>query len=202
MPELMQIPATGNVGTHASVAERPAVAEEFFREHTPEVYRLALRLLDNPADAEDVTQDVLVQVLRKLPQFRGESTISTWLYRITLNTAFKYRQKRAWRVQRHSLYRLEDFPNDGDTGAAVRRSTGSPEQHVLDQEARQQIKSAIAQLPDVYRRVYVLADVEHLSNAEVADQLGLTIAAVKSRLHRARLLMRKTLARYFTEQAA
>jgi RNA polymerase sigma-70 factor, ECF subfamily len=189
-----------------TVAEKQAdsvlTPEEIFHQHAPRVYHLARRLLGNAADAEDVTQDVFVQVVRKLPTFRGEAAFSTWLYRVTVNAALAYRRKRGMRQMERLPEPLEDFGEDGKHRAPVRSWMKEPSQEALDQETHQQIEEAIAGLPEIYRGVYVLADVEELSAPGIAALLGLTVTAVKSRLHRARLLMRKALAPYFEEQAA
>jgi RNA polymerase sigma-70 factor (ECF subfamily) len=176
--------------------------EKIFHEYAPRVYHLARRLLSNAADAEDVTQDVFVQVLRKLPTFRGEAAFSTWLYRVTVNAALAYRRKRAMRQMARLPESLEDFSEDSRHRAPVRSWMKEPSQEALDQETHRQIEGALAGLPEIYRAVDVLADVDELSAPEIAVLLGLTVAAVKSRLHRARLLMRTALAPYFEEQAA
>src|SRR5262249_2137327 len=170
-----------------------------FRDYAPRVYNLARRMLGNDADAEDVTQDVLLQVVRKLDTFRGESAFPTWLHRVTVNAALAHRRKRATR-ELHRLHDpLESFQENGRHMATVRRWSVRPEEEVLDRETQELIERAIARLPEIYRDVYVLADVEGLPNAEIADMLGLSLPAVKSRLHRARLLMRDALAPHFEE---
>jgi len=190
-----------------SIAEKEHVdqvltPEKIFHEYAPRVYNLARRLLGNAADAEDVTQDVFLQVVRKLPTFRGEAAFSTWLYRVAVNAALAYRRKRALRETARLPEPLEDFREDGNHRAPVRSWMKEPSQQALDRETHQRIEEAIAGLPEIYRDVYVLGDVEELPNAEIAEILGLSVAAVKSRLHRARLLMRKALAPYFEEQTA
>jgi RNA polymerase sigma-70 factor (ECF subfamily) len=180
----------------------PPTPAKVFEEYAPRVYHLVRRLLGNAADAEDVTQEVFLQVVRKLPTFRGEAAFSTWLYRVAVNAALAYRRKRAIREVAPLPEPLEDFREDGHHRVPVRRWMSRPNHLALDREAHQLIEEAIAGLPEGYRDVYVLADVEELPNAEIAEMLGLSVAAVKSRLHRARLLMRKALSPYFEEQAA
>lgn len=180
----------------------PPTPEELFRDHAPRVYTLARRMLGNDADAEDVTQDVLLQVLRKLPTFRGESAFSTWLHRVTVNAALAHRRKRALREEGRVNDPLDLFQDNGHHHGPVRRWAAAPEQHVLDHETHQLIEEAIARLPEAYRDVYVLADVEGLPNAEIAGMLDMSVAAVKSRLHRARLMMRDALAPHFEEMSA
>src|SRR6266478_6367136 len=146
--------------TDPSLGDKPTALtpERVFKDYAPRVYNLARRMLGNDADAEDVTQDVLLQVVRKLPTFRGESAFPTWLHRVTVNAALAHRRKQAVREDTHVANPLEDL-----------------------------IDRAIAGLPAIYRTVLVLSDLEELPNAEIAERLGLTVPAVKSRLHRARL---------------
>jgi RNA polymerase sigma-70 factor (ECF subfamily) len=176
--------------------------EQVLHEHAPKVYSLAYRLLGNEADAEDVAQEVFLQVVRKLDTFRGDAALSTWLYRVTVNAALAYRRKRA-ALQKHRAPGDPDLLDDGADGAGlVRRWALPPDQLALDHETHQLIEQAVAKLPESYRDVYVLADVEGLPNQEIADALGLSVSAVKSRLHRARLLMRRALAPHFEEAPA
>jgi RNA polymerase sigma-70 factor (ECF subfamily) len=180
----------------------PLTPEQVFTDYAPRVYNLARRMLGNDADAEDVTQDVLLQVVRKLNTFRGESDFSTWLHRVTVNAALAHRGKRARREEHEVRDPLENFLQDGHHHASAKPWSVPPDQRALDQETHRLIEEAIARLPEIYRDVYVLADVEGLGNPEIADLLGLSVAAVKSRLHRARLLMRNALARHFEEVPA
>ena len=186
----------------APAATEPRITvEEVFRAYAPRIYALARRMLGNDADAEDVTQDVLVQVVRKLHTFRGESAFPTWLHRVTVNAALAHRRKRATSEDRRVYDPLENFLSDGKHAAPIREWSIPPDQEVLDQENHELIEKAIQELPETYRDVYVLADVEGLPNAEIAGMLGLSVAAVKSRLHRARLVMRNLLAHHFEEVA-
>ncbi|HWG43378.1 MAG TPA: sigma-70 family RNA polymerase sigma factor [Gemmataceae bacterium] len=174
-------------------------AEQIYHDYAPRVYNMARRMVRSDADAEDVTQDVLLQVVRKLPTFRGESALPTWLHRVTVNTAISHRRRRAVREDRRSrdpfdiVLADEPAPDTGWDGASA------PEAHLLSRESRALIERAIAGLPSIYRTVFVLADVEGLPNSEIADRLDLSLPAIKSRLHRARQLMRDTLAPHFRE---
>jgi RNA polymerase sigma-70 factor (ECF subfamily) len=180
-----------------------ALTPEFvYREYTPRIYNLARRMLGSDADAEDVTQDVLLQVVRKLDSFRGESAFPTWLHRVTVNAALSHRQKRANQQRNRIVDPLDHFLEHGGHGSPVKPWSIEPDQVVLDREMHEIVERAIAELPEIYRDVYVLADVEQLPNADIAEMLSMSVAAVKSRLHRARLLMREALAPHFEEATA
>src|SRR5438876_4942119 len=141
--------------------------ERVFRDYAPRVFALARRMLGNDADAEDVTQDVLLQVVRKLDTFRGDSDFYTWLHRITVNAALAHRSKRARRQEHETHDPLDDFLDDGHHAVPVRPWSVTPDQVVLDKEREEIIEKAIGGLPEIYRDVYVLADVEGLSNPEI-----------------------------------
>jgi RNA polymerase sigma-70 factor (ECF subfamily) len=173
---------------------RPPSPEAVFREHAPRIFGLALRMVGNEADAEDVTQDVLLQVVRKLDTFRGDAALSTWLHRVTVNAALALRRRRAASREYCLGEALGQFLADGSHAGPVRPWRAPPDEQAAGRELRGLIEAAIAGLPLLYRATYVLADVEGLSNAEVGAALGLSLPAVKSRLHRARLLMRAALA--------
>jgi RNA polymerase sigma-70 factor (ECF subfamily) len=176
--------------------------EHVFREYGPRVYNLARRMLGNDADAEDVAQDVLVQVLRKGHSFRGEASFPTWLHKVTVNAALAHRHRRSRRQQHETHEPLQLFEEGGAHAHPVRPWSVAPEAPLEDRETARLIETAITRLPEVYRDVFVLADVEGLPNAQIADMLGLSLSAVKSRLHRARLLMRHNLAPHFEEVPA
>jgi RNA polymerase sigma-70 factor (ECF subfamily) len=189
----------------------PPNPETVFREYAPRIYVLARRLVGNDADAEDVTQDVLVQVIRKLHTFRGDAQLPTWLHRVTLNAALAHREKRANRAKRETGGAGDEFLEAAAADAPLAAGKVSlprppadrpPDELALAAEQRAVIEKAISRLPDGFREVYVLADVEGLPNADIGDALGLSVPAVKSRLHRARLRMREMLAPHFEEVAA
>ncbi|MGF1581818.1 MAG: RNA polymerase sigma factor [Gemmataceae bacterium] len=176
--------------------------ERVFHEYAPRVYNLARRMLGNDADAEDVTQEVLLQVIRKLDTFRGEAQFPTWLHRVTVNMALAHRGKRARREEREVSESFGSFPDNGQLGGPVKRWDVEPERQAINRETQDLIEQAVADMPEKYRDVYVLADIEGLSNSDIGDLLGLSIPAVKSRLHRGRLLLRNALAPHFEETKA
>jgi RNA polymerase sigma-70 factor (ECF subfamily) len=177
----------------------PRDAAEVFQNYSSRIYQQARRMLGNDADAEDITQEVLLQVVRKLDTFRQEADFGTWLHRIVVNAVLAHRRKCARRSERQ----LPDVPEHvlGETTrpASPRPAPCRPDRAAVDRETRRLIERAMYGLPGSYRTVYVLADVEGLSNPEIGARLGLGLAAVKSRLHRARLMMREALAPHFGE---
>ncbi|MBI4591656.1 MAG: sigma-70 family RNA polymerase sigma factor [Candidatus Rokubacteria bacterium] len=158
------------------------------------VYRLALRITGTPADAEEVTWEVMQTVWRKISSFRGDSALTSWIYRIATNAA--YGKLRARRAPAHpledALYNLDEA---GDQ--AHRDWSACCEDPAGQAELRAVLEAAIAELPPDYRTAVVLHDIEGLANAEVAEILGASLPAVKSRVHRARLALRRRLASYF-----
>jgi RNA polymerase sigma-70 factor (ECF subfamily) len=176
-------------------------AEQVYHDYAPRVYHVARRMLSNDSDAEDVTQDVLLQVVRKLPGFRGESALPTWLHRITVNIALSHRRKRALREE-HRLQDPFDRLLEDRQLARPERALLGPEAQVLSQELQRLIEEALSRLPAIYREVFVLADIQELPNAAIAELLGQSVPAIKSRLHRARQLLRQALAPHFAESQA
>jgi RNA polymerase sigma-70 factor, ECF subfamily len=187
-------------GSMSETSDTVWTAERVFREHASRVYNLSRRMLGNDADAEDVTQDVLLQVVRKLDTFRGDAAITTWLHRVTVNAALALRKKRSRNEAGRVYDPLENFTDEGQHTGFVRPWPKMPEEMALDAEQKKAIENAIAQLPDIYRDAFVLADVEQLPNNEIGELLELSLPAVKSRLHRARLMMRDLLTGYFEGQ--
>ena len=187
-------------GVPGDVAAAPT-PEQVFRDHAPRVYNLARRMLGNDADAEDVTQDVLLQVVRKLDTFRGDANLTTWLHRVTVNAALAHRRKRTIREHREVHDPLEMFTETGYHMRSVKPWSAAPDRLALKRETTELIEKSIGELPELYRDVYVLADVEGLPNHDIGEMLGLSLSAVKSRLHRGRLLMRDALAPHFEEAA-
>ncbi|OWK43622.1 RNA polymerase sigma factor [Fimbriiglobus ruber] len=186
-------------------AAPPPTPEYVFREFAPRIYNIARRVLGNDADAEDVTQDVLLQVVRKLHTFRGDASLPTWLHKVTVNSALAHRERRANRNRRETATGDEQLLDSAGLGEHAPPGVTLPRPHVdaapddiaLAVEQRALIDKAIARLPEGTRELYVLADVEGLPNGEIADILGMSVSAVKSRLHRARLRMRELLAPHF-----
>ncbi len=143
---------------------------------------------------------MFLRVLRNLDTFRGEAAFPTWLHRVAVNAALTYRRQKAVRARHEAEEAVEDLTTENSISGPGRSWSVPPEQQVLDRETQERIEAAIAGLGEKYRDVYVLSDVEGLPSAEVAALLGLSLPAVKSRLHRARLKMRAALAPYFDQE--
>ena len=175
----------------------PTAAERLVTTYGDRAYRLALRITGNRADAEEVVQDALWAVVRKIGGFRGESAFGSWLYRIVANEACQKLRRRRTDVS------LDEFTAvlDDDRGHERDWSTRL-EDPALQSDLRNALTAAIDALPINYRVVIVLRDVEGLSTREVAVALGLTIANVKNRTHRARLFLRNRLGRFMADEAA
>jgi len=173
-------------------------AEQVYHHYGPRVYNIARKMVANEKDAEDVAQDVFLQVVRKLPTFRGEAALPTWLHRVTVNAALAHRRKRALR-EGSEVGNPLDLLEAGQRPGAGRPASAAPEEELIDQEQQRLLTEAIAELPDTYRVVLVLSDLEGLSDAAIGERLRLSVPAVKSRLHRARQLLRDRLAPHFDE---
>src|ERR1700719_1267819 len=137
---------------------RELTPETVFRDYAPRIYNLARRMLGRDVDAEDVTQDVLLQVVRKLPTFRGESAFPTWLHRVTVNAALSHRRRQAVRQEHGLLTSLDAHGEDEPVSRIGPQRTLAPDDQVVSHELRQMLDAAIEALPPAYRDVLVLAD--------------------------------------------
>lgn len=163
------------------------------------MYNLALRLMADPHEAEDVLQETFISAFRALPRFEERSQLGTWLYRIAYNAALMRLRKR--RVRTESL----DEPGVAEGVDLAPRQftdwTALPDKLLLRRELRDSLNAALLTLPESLRGVFVLRDIEGLSTAETAAALALTETNVKVRLHRARLALREKLSAYFASGA-
>ena len=175
--------------------------EALMEAYSARVYRLAHGVTRNLADAEEVVQDVFLTVVRKIAEFEGRSALSTWIYRITMNTALNKRRGKRSEVEVSLEEHLPTFKEDGhragDRSFLLADWSRTPEEELLSEEGRAAVQCAIDSLPDHYRAVLILRDVEGASNEEAAEVLGESVASVKSRLHRARMALREQLTRSF-----
>ena len=157
-----------------------------FHTHKSKVYSVCLRLTSNTAEAEDLTQDAFVQVFRKLSTFRGDSALSTWLYRIAVNTVLmRFRKKGLQQVS------MDELSNQ-DTGF-IRREYGSRDLRLTGSIDRIALTRAIGELPHGYRTVFLLHEVEGYEHQEIAQLLGCSVGNSKSQLHKAKLRIRELL---------
>jgi RNA polymerase sigma-70 factor, ECF subfamily len=156
------------------------------------VFRLARRLTGNDGDAQDALQDAFLQVYRNLSSFRGEARFSTWLYRIATNAALMLRRARARRPAESLEEYLPRFDAAGRHAAtpAELRVAGQADEILDRQLLAEKARAGIERLPDLYREAFVLRDLEELTTSDVAEVLGLEPAAVRQRVHRARLMLR------------
>ena len=177
--------------------EEPSAAEELVERYGDRVYRLALRITGSNEDAEEAAQDALWTAARKIGMFKGESAFGSWLYRITANAA--YQKLRARKGKSREIAMDEVLPSldgDGRHFEPMDDWSNRVDEKALQGELREVLETAIDALPDDYRTALVLHDVEGLSNPDIAETLGISLPAVKSRVHRSRLFVRKRLADY------
>ena len=157
--------------------------EELYGRHNRRVYSLCLRMTGNAAEAEDLAQEVFIQLFRKVGSFRGDSAFTTWLHRLTVNQVLMHFRKRS--------VRDEKTTDEGEVPEQRVLGTGNPGQMpVVDRIA---LDKAIAQLPPGYRTVFVLHDVEGHEHEEIARMLGCSVGTSKSQLHKARMKLRNLL---------
>ncbi len=157
-----------------------AAFESIYGRYHRRTYSLCLRMTSNPTEAEDLTQEVFIQLFRKIGSFRGDSAFSTWLHRLTVNQVLMHFRRRSVKNERTS--------EDGEMPEQTVRGTSNPNRmQVFDRIA---LKNAIAELPNGYRNVFVLHDVEGFEHEEVARIMGISVGTSKSQLHKARLKLR------------
>lgn len=175
--------------------------EEIVRRYVDKIYGLALRITRNPNDAEEVLQEVFLTLAKKIGTFRREAKFSSWLYRVTVNASYMYLRSQRKHETDTSLDDYVPYDENGTLMGRVASNDWSdrPDKALISKEAMEMIEKAVKELPASYRVVFHLRDIEGLSNEEVADILGLSVPAVKSRLHRGRLFLRDKLSDYFYE---
>lgn len=177
--ELARMAAGGNL----------AAFEMLYKRYYRRTFSLALRMTGSQTEAEDLTQEVFIQLFRKIGSFRGDSAFSTWLHRMTVNQVLMHFRKRSFRNEKTS--------EDGEMPEQTVSGTANPSRMaVIDRIA---LKTAINDLPKGYKSVFVLHDVEGFEHEEVARMLGISIGTSKSQLHKARLKLRNLLAKQAEE---
>ena len=190
--ELVERAQQGDGSAFAMLVER----------HQRQLYRLALRMTGSEADAQEVLQEAFLNAYQKLPLFRGEAQFSSWLYRIAANSALMRlrRKRRAPDTLAEQPLELAGprFSAEGYLEPASSSDWSQrADEKMMSGELGDAINKAVAELPDDYRTVFLLKDVDGLSNEDIANSLDLTVPAVKSRLHRARLALREKLGEFF-----
>jgi RNA polymerase sigma-70 factor, ECF subfamily len=174
------VPETDFQLAQASSAGDMASFERLYERHHRRVYSLCLRMTANTAEAEDLAQEVFIQLFRKVGSFRGESAFTTWLHRLTVNQVLMHFRRKG--------VRLEQTTEDGESPVQVVRGTEDPSRMpVVDRIA---LDKAVGQLPPGYRAVFVLHDVEGREHEEIARMLGCSVGTSKSQLHKARMKLR------------
>ncbi|HTO98652.1 MAG TPA: sigma-70 family RNA polymerase sigma factor [Myxococcales bacterium] len=194
--ELVERAQQGDAGAFAMLVER----------HQRQLYRLALRMTGSEADAQEVLQEAFLNAFKKLPEFRGEAQFSSWLYRIAANSALM-RLRRKRRAPDNLADQPLELSGPRFSAEGYLEPTSSSDwsqradEKMMSGELGTAINQAVQDLPDDYRTVFLLKDVDGLSNEEIAHALELTVPAVKSRLHRARLALREKLGEFFDAPA-
>jgi RNA polymerase sigma-70 factor (ECF subfamily) len=187
--------------TTEAKSERPDAArvsdavrfDRLYREHVDRIFRFAQRLCGQTDDAKDLVQDTFLNAYRGLKDFRGEASLATWLYAIAARACIRMRRRRKGEPERELS--LEEFipTSEGEFRLQIPAQGLSPQQALENKQLRRALQQAIGQLPKKYRLVLVLRDMEGLTAREVGSIMGLNERAVKSRLHRARLFVRREL---------
>ncbi|MBI2815884.1 MAG: sigma-70 family RNA polymerase sigma factor [Acidobacteria bacterium] len=166
--------------------------DSLIAEYTAPVFRLAYRILNDRADAADAVQEVFLKVFRNIGEFQGDSSLKTWIYRITVNTAAN--QNRWWRRHKEQEYSLDaPQPGDNDSYFVPVDQAQNPFESLLSRETQEMVRTAMASLPDCFRTVLVLREMESLSYEEIAEILHISLGTVKSRLARARQALKSEL---------
>jgi RNA polymerase sigma-70 factor, ECF subfamily len=166
----------------------PAAFEQLYRLHSRRVFAVCVRMLENRAAAEDLTQETFLAGFRKIHLFRGESAFSTWLHRVTVNLVLMHIRK-----QTLAQSSLEDINEKGEETGSVRYELGGPDLHLSGFLDRVRLQKAIDQLPLGFKVSFVLYDIQGYRHKEIADILGCSAGTSKSQLHKARLRLRELL---------
>lgn len=175
-----------------------AAFEELLDRYEDKVFRLAFRFVRNESEAKEILQDAFLSIWRKLDTFKGDSQFSSWVYRVAANAALM-----RLRVQRrHPEMSTEDLPvgyldNHGQLPTGGENWAKRPDEQLQSDELRRHIQAAVEALPELYRSVFLIRDVEGLSTEETAELLDISIPTVKTRLHRARIALRDAIGEYF-----
>lgn len=193
-----QLPQPEAISLEALRAGDRAAFSQLVEAYSGKLYRLSLKMLQNPQDAEDVLQETFIKAFKHVRNFDGRSSISTWLYRIATNEALMLLRRK-----QPDMVSIEEPDQDGEPEQEPLQIVDwccMPEQELLSGEARKRLDDAVGRLPAGLRMTFLLRDVEGLSTAEAAEVQGLTETALKTRLSRARLRLREDLSAYYGDQ--
>jgi RNA polymerase sigma-70 factor, ECF subfamily len=182
-------PAAPAAATETQLIVRAQQGEEeafaaLFEAHKRRVYSLCLRMLGNPTEAEDLTQEAFLQLFRKIATFRGESAFSTWLHRLSVNVVLMHLRKKG-------LNQISLDETENSQGEPIKRDYGDDDRRLVGSVDRIGLNRAIAELPPGYRTVFILHDVEGYEHNEIAEIMNCSIGNSKSQLHKARLKLRE-----------
>jgi RNA polymerase sigma-70 factor, ECF subfamily len=179
-------------------AGEAAAVADLSSTYGPRIHQLAFRYMKNWEDAEEVTQDVLMKVFRKIDAFRGDAALSSWIYRITFNTAMSRLRTGKSNRAAEQQHRLEPMSDDlaGMPPQDPADWSSLADDHVMRREMRERLISALTQLPEVYRVPVLLRDIQGMSTEEASQVLHVKPQTLKSRLHRGRLILRQALAEF------
>jgi RNA polymerase sigma-70 factor (ECF subfamily) len=179
-----------------------AAFEELVNRYEDKLYRLAMRFVRNETDAQEILQEAFLSAWRNLPTFEGRAQFGSWMYRVTVNAALMLLRSR----NRHPEVAVDDVDpaalNEAvaENGQMMRSSSDwsqRPDEQLQSGEIRKHIQASVDVLPESLRTVFLLRDVEEMSTEDTAELLGLSVPAVKTRLHRARLVLREAIGHYF-----
>jgi RNA polymerase sigma-70 factor, ECF subfamily len=184
-----QKPAAPAAVTETQLIARAQQGDEdafaaLFEAHKRRVYSLCLRMLGNPTEAEDLTQEAFLQLFRKISTFRGESAFSTWLHRLSVNVVLMHLRKKG-------LNQISLDETENSQGEPIKRDYGDDDRRLVGSIDRIGLNRAIAELPPGYRTVFILHDVEGYEHNEIAEIMNCSIGNSKSQLHKARLKLRE-----------
>jgi RNA polymerase sigma-70 factor (ECF subfamily) len=177
-----------------------AAFEALLERYEDKVFRLAFRFVRNESEAKEILQDTFLSIWRKLDTFKGESQFSSWVYRVAANASLmRLRSQR-----RHPEISTEDLPpgfldNYSNMSSGGENWAKRPDDQLQSGELRRHIQAAVDALPDLYRTVFLVRDIEGLSTEETAELMGISIPTVKTRLHRARIALREAIGEYFNQ---
>ncbi len=207
----MATPTTPETGAQPPVSDEELVTraraqdfgafEQLVDRYEDKVYRLAFRFVRNETEAKEIVQDTFLSIWRKLDTFKGDAQFGSWVYRVAANAALmRLRSQR-----RHPEVSTEELPIDfldtyGQIPTPGDNWARRPDDELQSDELRRRIQAAVDDLPEIYRTVFLIRDVEGLSTEETAEVLNISIPTVKTRLHRARLALREAISKYFEQK--